>query len=65
MRPVTWFLPRPTMPQIPSLEEIGEKFSRALNGQERRVVRAFPHIEPVDYQSYVDDLYEQLRKLGK
>lgn len=58
-------VPRPTMPQIPSLEEIGEKFSHALNGQERRVVRAFPHIEPVDYQSYVDDLYEQLRKLGK
>jgi len=55
---------RPSMPQIPSLEELGEKFSHALNRQERRVVRAFPHLEPLDYQSYIDSLYEQLRKLN-
>ena len=55
---------RPSMPQIPSIEELGEKFSHALNRQERRVVRAFPHLEPLDYRSYVDSLYEQLRKLN-
>lgn len=44
---------------------IPEKFVTKLNGQERRVMDAFPDLRPSNYQELIDELYESWRDNSK
>ena len=52
----------PTLPQLPTLDEMAKGFSATLSSQERRLMRAFPNMRPTNWRRALEEHRSSLQE---